>query len=186
MSDTVHVVVTAKQTGKTFVVPYSETGGRQRYVVNGVETPDDVLYEVPFYEVRIEGGGIYNAVRFGLQNKGVLPPRDTLHCDAGISHQHLCHPSWVVGYHPHTVHGVRWGAWRLFPGKGFLIHEGANRSAGEVGGSLGCIEILDLQWNNFLNEIEAIAKAPCPEVGSASKLTVTIQAAPFPVAHLAT
>jgi hypothetical protein len=184
MANAVHIIVTGKEKGKTLVVPYSERLGRQRYVVNGVETDEDVLYEVPFYEVRIEGGGVYDAVRFGLQNKGILPPIKTLHCNAGISQHHVCHPSWVVGYHPHTVAGIRWGAWRLFPGKDFLLHEGADRSTAEVGGSLGCIEILDV-WNDFLNEIETIGKAPCPEIASAGKVKVTIQVAHFPLAHLA-
>jgi hypothetical protein len=67
----------------------------------------------------------------------------------------------------------------------FYLHEGADRAKKEVGGSLGCIEILDGKWNHFLGEVEALAKDTCPNIGKASKLRVTIQAAPLPLAKLA-
>src|SRR5262249_34413346 len=147
----VHVVITGKILGQTFVVPYSHHGGLQTYVVGGVRTDTPVVYKVPYYEVRIEGGRKYKAVRFGLQNKGQVPPPATRRCDAGLSAAHDCTPTWVPGYSPHSfAGGSRRGAWRLLPGRGFLIHEGADTSAGQVGGSLGCVEILDGDWNGFL------------------------------------
>jgi hypothetical protein len=70
------------------------------------------------------------------------------------------------------------------PGQGFLIHEGANRSVGEVGGSIGCIEVLDGRWNTFLAEIEKIGGGPCHQIAVSRKLTVKIEFAPYPHALL--
>jgi hypothetical protein len=185
MANHVHVVITGKLRGKTHVVPFSHGAGLQFYVVNGIVTEQPVEYEVPIYEVRVAGGGVYTAVRFGLQNNGTMPPLRTRMCDAGLSRSHSCVPSWVAGYSPHSFEGgPRAGAWRLLPGKGFLIHEGADTTKGQVGGSLGCIEILDGRWNSFLEEIERLAHAACPVIGRTGTLTVTIDSASYPRATL--
>ena len=145
-----------------------------------------MIYKVPWYEVRIEGGGTYKAIRFGLQNKGQMPPAPSRPCDAGLSAGRTCKPTWVPGYSPHSFAGdSRAGAWRLLPGKGFLVHEGVDAKKGQVGGSLGCVEILEGQWNAFLNELEALGKVPCPAPGAAGKLKVVIEPAGYPVATLA-
>src|SRR6266852_4275243 len=144
MPNEVHVVITARIIGRTWVVPYSHGAGLELYVERGVQTNKPVIYEVPSYELRVEGGGKYKAVRFGLQNKGRMPPPPFCHCDAGLWAEHPCTPTWVPGYSPHSFRGGPWaGAWRLLPGRGFLIHEGADTRVGYVGGSLGCVEILD-------------------------------------------
>jgi len=165
----------------------------------------EINYEVPTYKVRIEGGSDYDAVRFGVVNKGILPPPPVMTCNTGIPHHCICHPTWKPGYNPHTVAaGIRTGAWILFPQKYYYIHEGANRLIGEVGGTIGCIEILDDRWKQFLAEIEGIAapeiafKKGIPiqdsnvrreaidrEIGIHGKLTVTIEEAVFPPAKLA-
>jgi hypothetical protein len=180
MAAQVQVTITAKQLGTTYVVPYSHALHLQFY-----GTGHPVIYQVPYYEVRVGGGGTYSAVRFGLQNNGKLPPAATRHCDAGLAAARVCAPTWVPGYSPHSFEGAsRPGAWRLLPGRGFLIHEGADTSQGQVGGSLGCVEILDGDWNTFLAEIEKLGGASCPQIGATGGLTVTIEAAPFPVATL--
>lgn len=185
MATEVHVVITGRQMGSTSVVPYSHGVGLQFYVQNGMPTRKPVIYKVPFYEVRIEGGGKYKAVRFGLQNKGRMPPPATCVCDAGLSAAHNCTPTWVPGYSPHSfAGGSRAGAWRLLPGRGFLIHEGADTRKGQVGGSLGCVEILDGGWNTFLNEIERLGGAVCHALGTAGKLKVKIEPAAYPKATL--
>src|SRR5579864_7273144 len=98
----VHVTITKKITGEALVCPYSEVQRLQFYTVNGVKTDQPVLYKIPVYEVRIHGGSDYDAVRFGLQNHGVLPPPKIRHCDAGIGHQHVCTPGWNPTYSPHS------------------------------------------------------------------------------------
>ncbi|MBI2901361.1 MAG: hypothetical protein HYY17_14345 [Planctomycetes bacterium] len=171
----------------TFIVPYSHADGLQYWTPAGSPRPVAVVYKVPYYFIRVEGGGEYKAVRFGLQNKGTLPPPATRPCDAGLSSPRVCNPTWVPGYSPHSFPGSsRAGAWRLLPGKGFLVHEGANTLLGQVGGSLGCVEILDGRWNEFLGEIERIGKSTCSDIGSKGKLKVTIEAASYPVATLKT
>jgi hypothetical protein len=47
----------------------------------------------------------------------------------------------------------RKAAWVLSPPKTFYIHEGPNRDNRGIGGSLGCIEILDGNWDGFLQQI---------------------------------
>jgi hypothetical protein len=66
------------------------------------------------------------------------------------------------------------------PGKSFLIHEGANRPAGQVGGTIGCIEVLDGRWNTFLAEIEKIGGGTCQQIAAGRKLTVKIEFAQYP------
>jgi hypothetical protein len=181
----VRVIVAAKITGKTLVVPYSHDRGLEFYLQNGTATERPVVYRVPSYEVRIEGGSTYSAVRFGLQNKGLMPPPASLRCDAGLSAEHHCTPTWVPGYSPHSFAGSsRPGAWRLLPGRGFLIHEGADTTSGQVGGSLGCIEVLDGEWNTFLGEIEKLGGAHCTGLGAAGRLKVDIEATALPMATL--
>jgi hypothetical protein len=181
----VHVIITKKITGEAHVCPYSQTRHLQFYMINGTVTDQPVLYRIPVFEVRIDGGSDYDAVRFGLQNHALLPPSKVRACDAGISHHHSCTPSWNPTYCPHSFDRMnRMGAWRLFPGKTFYIHEGPNRNRDGYGGSLGCVEILDGYWNDFLQEIERIGKAPCDQIAKNHGLKVTIEAAPFPVAKL--
>ena len=70
------------------------------------------------------------------------------------------------------------------PGRSFLIHEGADTRASQVGGSLGCVEILDGGWNSFLAEIERLGCASCSGIGASGKLKVRVEAATFPLATL--
>ena len=184
MTGHVHVIVTNKSKGQTSIAPYSHASGLQFAVVNGIRTDKILIYTVPYYEVRIDKGGSYKAVRFGLQNDGTVAK--VRQCDAGLSMAQVCTPSWIPTYSPHSFDGTaRAGAWQLLPGKGFLIHEGADTRANQVGGSLGCIEILDGRWNAFLSEIETLAKTKAQEVGKSRLMKVTIEAAPYPTATLA-
>jgi hypothetical protein len=179
----IKVVITRKHAGTTLVVPYSHAEGLQYVVTGGIRTEEPVIYRVPSYEVRVERGRTYTAVRFGLQNKGTVLKTRT--CDAGIGHQHFCMPTWVPGYSPHSFTGSsRRGAWKLFPGKGFLIHEGADISKGQVGGSLGCVEVLNGDWNSFLSEIETIIGTTADAIGGKRLLKVVIEHTHFPLATL--
>lgn len=179
----VKVVITGKRVGTTPVVPYSHSAGLQLVVEDGIRTNEPVVYSVPSYEVRIDGGTVYGAVRFGLQNKGTVQKVRT--CDAGISHAHTCTPSWLPSYSPHSFSGSsRPGAWQLLPGRGFLIHEGADTTKRQVGGSLGCVEILDGDWNGFLSELEHLAGVNAMMIGSKRLLNVSIEQALFPTATL--
>jgi hypothetical protein len=78
------------------------------------------------------------------------------------------------------------GAWQLLPGEGFLIHEGADTRDHQVGGSIGCVEILDGNWNRFLDEIEKIAGISCADIGARRAMKVTIEHAGYPTATLRT
>jgi adenosine/AMP kinase len=55
-----------------------------------------------------------------------------------------------------------------------------------VGGSTGCIEILDGRWNEFLEEIETLGQGTCEQIAAQHHLKVFIQPAPYPTAVLAT
>jgi hypothetical protein len=174
----VTVTITGKQSGRTFISPYNQKDGSQ-----------GVLYVVPCFEVQIKSGGTYRAVRFGLQNKGTVEEQRV--CDAGLSHAPVCTPAWIDNYRPHSfTPQQRSGAWRLLPNLQFLIHEGADprkmRPDGSrlFGGSLGCVEIVDSQWSDFLDEIERLAEAPAPTIGAKQLLKVVIEMAPFPTAVL--
>jgi hypothetical protein len=91
----------------------------------------------------------------------------------------------VPNYSPHSFNGIaRPGAWRLLPGKGFLIHEGADSRRRDVGGSIGCIEIVDGRWNAFIGDIERLAGTTCVQIGPSRLLTVKIETAPYPNARL--
>lgn len=179
----VKVTVGGKPDGKTLVAPYSHTEGLQYVMSGGVRTNRMVLYSVPRYSVTIQGGNAYSAVRFGLVNKGTVPV--TRVCDAGLSAARNCTPTWVPSYSPHSFDGnSRPGAWRLIKGKGFLIHEGANTSENQVGGSLGCVEILDGKWNDFLGEIEKRAGVTSSLIADRGLLKVAIEYADYPTATL--
>lgn len=179
MKPMIEVVITGITKGDAFIIPYSHADGLQ--FTGG----KPVVYRVPWYEVRVEGGGSYRAIRFGLRNRGQTPPPAVRPCDAGLSAGRTCTPTWVPGYSPHSfAGGSRAGAWRLLPGKGFLIHEGADGNKGQIGGSLGCVEILDGQWNGFLGELEALGGQTCPSLGATGRLKVKIEPATYPVATL--
>lgn len=50
------------------VVPYNKEEGLQYYVTpTGHRTARLVIYDMPVYEVRIEKGASYEAIRFGLR-----------------------------------------------------------------------------------------------------------------------
>jgi len=185
MSWKVHVIVTANRIGTAGVVPYNKEEGLQYYVTpTGHRTARLVIYDVPVYEVRIEKGASYQAIRFGLRKRGDSTPT-TRGCDAGLSHNRVCTPSWVPGYSPHSFHGSsRRGAWRLLPGKNFLIHEGGDRRVRQVGGSIGCVEVLDGRWDAFLTEIETIGGSDCAQLSARQHVKVTLEHASFPDARL--
>lgn len=187
MSASVEVTVTGTQRGEGPVVPYSHAGGLQFYYTpQGVRTQRPVTYDVPVYEVVIKGGASYVAVRFGLRNDG-SPPLPVRPCDTGLSETRACIPHWLPHYSPHSFRGrSRPGAWQLLPGRGFLIHEGADRKRGEVAGSIGCVEILDGRWNEFLAEIETLGGGTCAEIAASSRLRVVLLPASYPVAKLRT
>ena len=183
MITAVEIVVTSVIKGFGPIVPYSHEAGLQFVVIGGVRTNRPVVYDVPIYEVKITGGSSYLALRFGLRNTGATPK--TRGCDAGLSHARDCFPTWLPTYSPHSFRGgARPGAWQLLPGKGFLIHEGADRPSGQIGGSIGCVEVLDGAWNDFLAEIEKLGHGTCSQIGAAKKLRVAIQYANYPVATL--
>jgi hypothetical protein len=106
-------------------------------------------------------------------------------CDTGLSEARICFPQWLPHYSPHSFRGgSRRGAWQLLHAKGFLIHEGADRKTGQVGGSIGCDEILDGRWNEFLEEIETMGQGTCAEIAARAQLLVMIEPAAYPVAKL--
>jgi hypothetical protein len=178
----VTVTITGLSRGNTDVVPYNRAQGLQRRIVGGVVTNQLVVYQVPSYEVRVEGARTYAAIRFGLQNNGTVTK--TRRCDVGISNAQVCTPEWVPGYRPHSFGGLmRQGAWRVLPGRQFLIHEGPD-SRTQHGGSFGCIEILDRRWNDFLADIERLAGMPAPDISRTKALKVVFETAPFPTATL--
>jgi hypothetical protein len=84
----VTVTITGNTRGTMKRVPYNPTEGLQRKRVGGILTNQLVIYEVPCYEVRVEGAGVYTAMRFGLQNKGTVDQTRT--CDVGISNAQMC------------------------------------------------------------------------------------------------
>lgn len=183
MANPVTVTVTSEVLGTGIVAPYNHEQGLQvRRPMPG--TPGQlVLYQVPLYGVRIEGARTYKAIRFAVRNTGAT--QTTRGCDTGLSYARTCKPSWVPNYSPHSFDGIaRPGAWQLLPDRGFLIHEGADSRRRQVGGSIGCIEIVDGEWNSFLADIERLSEATCAQIGRARALTVKIEAAPYPTATL--
>jgi len=179
----VTVTITGKATGKSLIVPYSHADGLQKYPAGHLKAGQPVVYRINKYEIRVEGGRRYEAIRFGLQNKGkIVHSRSS---DAGLSLPRTVKPTWVPGYSPHSFSGSAYaGAWRLLRGKGFLIHEGADSHSGQVGGSLGCVEILDGGWQLFMDELRSTCGQPWPTIGNRRLMTVIVERASFPTAKL--
>lgn len=174
---------------KGYVIPYDHRVAPhlQHYRgLNGIIFPNRyVTYEVPLYEVRIAGGARYKAIRFGLRNLGDNRIPDSRPCDTGLAQARECTPLFLAYYRPHSFFGEGpYVAWQLMPGKQVLIHEGGNSKKDVASGSLGCIEIVDGGWRQFLSEIESRAGASCAAVGAAKKLKVSIESASYPMAQL--
>jgi hypothetical protein len=186
----VRVVVTGSRApGDGYVIPYNAktTPHLQHYVaVSGYVDPNRyVTYVVPFYKIQIVNGGLYKALRFGLRNRGdnLVPSRRP--CDTGLSHSRICTPTFLPHYRPHSFLGQGPpGAWQLLPGKSFLVHEGGDSNRDVVGGSVGCIEIVDGGWRSFQDELESLAGGTCAAIGASRRLTVVIEPAPYPTAVL--
>lgn len=179
----VEVIVTNKQVGTGPVVPYSHRQGLQYY--GGGRSGRPVVYNVPVYELRVTSGGSYSVIRFGLHNRGDNATPRVRPCDSGLHEPRVCTPGWMPHYSPHSFRGgSRPGAWQLLSGKGFLIHEGADVPNGQVGGSIGCIEVLNGKWNDFLAEIEKLGGGTCHQIATARKLNVRIEFARYPQAIL--
>lgn len=179
----VTVRITGKVTGTSLIVPYSHDGGLQKYPAGHPKAGQLVVYRISKYELLVVGGGRYDAVRFGLQNKGTIAA--TRISDAGLTLPRTVHPTWVAGYSPHSFRGGPYaGAWRILPGKAFLIHEGADSRAGQVGGSLGCVEVLDGGWPVFMDELKTICGQPWPTIASKRLMSVVVEAAGYPTATL--
>lgn len=179
----VTVKITGRVTGTSFIVPYSHTDGLQKYPVGHLKAGQPVIYRINKYEILVVGGRKYEAIRFGLQNKGTITPSRS--SDAGLSSPRTVHPTWVPGYSPHSFRGGAYaGAWRLLPDKGFLVHEGADTRTGQVGGSLGCVEILDGGWRVFMDELKSICGQPWPAIATQRLMTVIVEHASYPTATL--
>lgn len=184
MLNDVGLTITSKTNGFAAVVPYSHARGLQT-IVDRLGQLCAVVYRIPAYQIRIDGGDTYTAVRFGLQNTGAWPAPATRKCDAGLFHAHTCRPTWNPGYSPHSFRGMGTpGAWVLLLGRGFLIHEGPDRARNGVGGSLGCVEILDGKWDAFLKQVQKLGNGSCAAIGRAGKLEVTIEAGSYPTGTL--
>ena len=180
---TVAVKLTNKVVGTTLIVPFSHSQGLQRYPAGHAKAGQPVIYRINKYEMVVNGSKRYAVVRFGLQNNGTISPSRV--SDAGLTAPHKVHPSWVPGYSPHSFNGGPFaGAWRILPGRGFLIHEGANEGLGQVGGSLGCVEVLGGNWPDFLNTLKTVCGAYWPTIGAQGLMNLTIEAASYPTATL--
>lgn len=180
---TVSVKLTSKVVGTSLIVPFSHSHGLQRYPAGHAKAGQLVVYQINKYEMVVNGSTKYEVVRFGLQNKGTIPASRV--SDAGLNAPRTEHPSWVPGYSPHSFTGGPFaGAWRILPSRGFLIHEGANEALGQVGGSLGCVEVLGGKWPSFLNELKTVCGVDWPTIGAQRLLVLTIDAGPYPTATL--
>jgi hypothetical protein len=179
----VSVKITSKVVGKSLIVPFNHSQGLQQYPPGHARAGQLVIYQISKYEMVVNGSTKYHVVRFGLQNKGTLSPSRV--SDAGLNAAHTVHPSWVSGYSPHSFSGGPFaGAWRILPGKSFLIHEGADEASGQVGGSLGCVEVLGGEWPDFLAELKTVCGVDWPTIGTRGLINLTIEAASFPTATL--
>ena len=176
MARTVKVTVKAKQVGTWTTAPFSHESGLDM----------GAIYEVPIYEIAIEPKYFFKAVRFGLVNRKQKPPPKSRQCDAGLTAPRTVNPTWVPHYSPHSFRGAaRPGAWRILPGKQFLIHEGSADKNRSIGGSLGCIEIVGVgEWNRFLSSIESEGAATSAQIGAAQTLVLKIEQASYPFAKL--
>lgn len=176
------ITVTSKKVGTWLIAPYNRAEGLEYGL--GYET----RYQVPIYEIIVGkaiASPVFKAVRFGLVRNNKQPPPEQRWCDAGLADAQTTRPTWVPTYMPHSFEGSRPGAWQLYPGKGWLIHEGTQNTTDFVGGSLGCIEIVGpSEWNRFLNTIEGQAGTDCATVGRKKMLQVIIQQAERPMAVL--
>jgi len=180
MLNKVHVTITSTANEYAAVVPFSHQHGLDTFY-DALGQKYANVYKVPAYEVNIDGGDTYLAVRYGYQNKGDGKTPKSRQCDAGIAHHHRCLPTWKPGYNPHSFQGTgTLGAWILFPHKTFYIHEGPDRTNNGIGGSLGCVEILDGRWDDFLSQIKDLGNGECEVLGAAGKLHVSIQAGSYP------
>ena len=179
----VTVRITGTVVGTSFIVPYSHTDGLQQYPAGHAKAGQAVVYQIAKYEMAVVGGGTYAVIRFGLQNKGTIVRTRT--ADAGLTSPRTVNPTWVPGYSPHSFHGGPYeGAWRILPGKGFLIHEGADTRAGQVGGSLGCVEVLDGGWSVFMDELKSSCGQPWPIIANRHLLKVVVEHGSYPTATL--
>lgn len=179
----VTVRITGKATGTSLIVPYSHAAGLQYYPAGHAKAGQPVIYRINKYELVVVGARKYDVVRFGLQNTSTLSA--TRVSDAGLSAAHTVNASWVAGYSPHSFRGGPYaGAWRLLPGKGFLIHEGADSRRGQVGGSLGCVEVLDGGWSGFMDELKTACAASWADIGSRGLMTVVVEPVSYPIATL--
>ena len=181
----VELTITYKSNSIAIVGPFNHERGLQT-ITDKLGQQDYICYKVPAYKVQINGGNTYEAIRYGYINDGRIPPPLHRKCDKGIVHGHVCHPTWKPHYSPHSFTGSgRSGAWVLFPHDTMYIHEGPDRRKGGMGGTLGCVEILDGKWNSFLKEIEDSASASCAAIAAARKLRVKIEAGERPVGTFA-
>jgi hypothetical protein len=187
----VTVTVTSRKAGTWTIAPYNPQQGLRAAPGTTYELP---VYEVPIYEVTVGTElplAVFKAVRFGLVRDNKTPPPAERRCDNGLAAAQVLKPSWVPDYGPHSFGGTnRRGAWRLIHDGGWLIHEGTaapydGASVNEIGGSLGCIEVVGpLQWNAFMDAVELRAGAPAATIGARQDLTVVIEHAERPEARL--
>jgi hypothetical protein len=179
----VSVRVTSKVVGSTLIVPFNFKDGLQTYPKGHPKAGGNPLYRVNKYAMLVNGQTQYEVIRFGLQNHGTVPKMRI--CDAGLRSGRTVRPSWVPGYKPHSFEATGYeGAWRIIDGKGFLIHEGPDVGQNQVGGSLGCIEVLDGRWPDFMDELINITEQQWPEIGKHRLMTLTIDATHSPTAVL--
>lgn len=172
MTKNVSITIGSAIVAKALICPYNSTQGLDA----------TLKYEVPLYKIAV-GGSLFAAIRFGVVRKDMTPPRKHLICDCGIANAYSVKPSWKPEYSPHSFAGSRPGAWVVFPNKTFYIHEGPG--AGDIGGTLGCIEICGTrEWDRFLNTIEAAGGADCATLAKLRLVTVVIEAASWPTAVL--
>jgi hypothetical protein len=177
------VTITSKITGTSLIVPYSHADGLQIYPASHAKAGEPVIYRINKYQMLVNGTSKYEVIRFGLQNKGTYAA--TRVSDAGLTLGRTVHPTWVSGYSPHSFAGGPYaGAWRILPGKGFLVHEGADESLGQVGGSLGCVEVLAGKWSGFLTEVKTACGQDWPTIGKKGLMNLVIEAASSPTATL--
>jgi hypothetical protein len=180
---TVSVKLTNKVVGTSLIVPFNHSQGLQLYPAGQAKAGQPVIYQINKYEMVVNGSTKYEVVRFGLQNNGTISPSRV--SDAGLTAPRTVHPSWVPGYSPHSFTGGPFaGAWRILPGQGFLIHEGANEALGQVGGSLGCVEVLGGKWPDFLNELKTVCGVDWPTIGARGLIELTVEAGSYPTATL--
>ena len=179
----ISVKVTSNVVGTSLIIPFNYTEGLQMYPAGHSKAGQPVIYRINKYEMVVDASKSYHVVRFGLQNNGKIPASRI--SDAGLTAPRTVHPSWVPGYSPHSFQGGPYaGAWRILPGGGFLIHEGANEALGQVGGSLGCVEVLGGKWPDFLDTLKTVCGVDWPKIGSLGLINLTIEAGSYPTATL--